>query len=206
MMANFQSGAFYLPNVLLLLLPFFSAIRAIFLFHYLVAAIGAFVLCRRWRYPSYLAVVGALLFTLGGTIVSLSNLLNHFQAAVWLPWVLFFWERCLERQSWKNITVLTLVVLLQFLAGSPELYAMTMALVLLDGARWRVACFQTKLFQGIVSLADGEHTDDRSCHGSGSANLGTLAGIPPGEILPSVSACSKLVTPPVATAQPVLPR
>jgi len=137
MMANFQSGAFYVPNLLFLLLPFFSAIRAIFIFHYLVAAIGAYLLCRRWRYPSYLAVVGALLFTLGGTMVSLSNLLNHFQAAVWLPWVLFFWERCLQRQSWENITALTVVSLLQFLAGSPELYAMTMVLVLLDGIRWR---------------------------------------------------------------------
>jgi hypothetical protein len=152
MMANFQSGAFYLPNVLLLLLPFFSAIRVIFLFHYLVAAIGAFVLCRRWRYPSYLAVVGALLFTLGGTIVSLSNLLNHFQAAVWLPWVLFFWERCLERPSWKNITVLTLVVLLQFLAGSPELYAMTMALVLLDGARCRALASRPSYSRALFLL------------------------------------------------------
>ena len=152
MMANFQSGAFYVPNLLFLLLPFFSAIRAIFLFHYLVAAIGAYLLCRRWKYPSYLAVVGALLFTLGGTVVSLSNLLNHFQAAVWLPWVLFFWERCLQRQSWKNITVLTLVVLLQFLAGSPELYAMTMVLVLLDGARCRALASRPSYSRGLILL------------------------------------------------------
>jgi len=137
LMANFQSGAFYLPHLFFFALPLFSAIRVLFLFHYLVAAIGAYVLCRRWGHPSYLAVVGSLLFTLGGTIVSLSNLLNHFQAAVWLPWVIFFWERCLQGQSWKNIIGLTSVVLLQFLAGSPEFYAMSMGLVLLDGIRWR---------------------------------------------------------------------
>jgi hypothetical protein len=137
LMANVQSEVFYLPNVFFLTLSFFSAIRAIFIFHYLVAGIGAYVLCRKWGHDSYLAIVGALLFTLGGTIVSLSNLLNHFQAAVWLPWVIFFWERCLERQSWKNVIALAAVLLMQFLAGSPEFYAMSMGLVFLDALRLR---------------------------------------------------------------------
>jgi len=156
MMANFQSGVFYLPNGLFFLLPFFSAIRAVFLFHYLIAAVGAYVLCRRWQYPAHLAVVGSLLFTLGGTIISLSNLLNHFQAAVWLPWVLFFWERCLQRQSWRNIIVLTVVLLLQFLAGSPEIYAMTIVLVLLDGIQWRSLTSRPSYFRalGLLLLAN----------------------------------------------------
>src|SRR3970282_2645308 len=42
LLANFQSGAFYPPNLLYALLPFFTAIKAIFIFHYLVAASGAY--------------------------------------------------------------------------------------------------------------------------------------------------------------------
>ncbi len=135
LLANFQSGSFYPPHFLFLLFPFFAAIRLLFLFHYLVAATGTYALCRRWNYPPYLALIGGLLFSLGGTIVSLTNLLNHFQAAVWLPWVIFFWERSLRSRSWKAFLSLSFVLLVQFLAGSPEIYGMSLGLLFLDGLR-----------------------------------------------------------------------
>lgn len=139
LLADFQSAAFYPPHLFYLILPFFAAVRATFLFHYLVAATGSYMLCRRWNYPPYLSLIGAILFALGGAIVSLSNLLNHFQTAVWLPWVVFSWERVLRSGSWKDFLVLTLMLLLHFLAGSPELYAMGMGLLLLDGLRVKMA-------------------------------------------------------------------
>ncbi|MFQ5681777.1 MAG: YfhO family protein [Candidatus Binatia bacterium] len=137
LLADFQSGTFYLPNLFYLGLPFFTAVRTSFLFHYLVAATGCYSLCRLWNYPRYLAVIGATLFTLGGTLVSLTNLLNHFQAAVWLPWLLFSWERAIRFGTLKSFLAFTLVALLQFLAGSPEIYAMGMGLVLLDALNVR---------------------------------------------------------------------
>jgi len=137
LLADFQSAAFYPPHLLFLVFPFFTAIRVLYLFHYMVAAAGGYLLCRRWNYPPYLALVGSLLFTLGGTVVSLTNLLNHFQAAVWLPAVLLVGERLLLTQSWKNFLLLALALVFQFLAGSPEFYALSMALLCLDGLRIR---------------------------------------------------------------------
>jgi len=139
LLANFQSGAFYPPNILFLFLPFFGAVRAVFLLHYLVAASGSYMLCRHWQYPPYLAIIGALVFTLGGTIVSLSNLMNHFQTAVWLPWVVLMGERAFRSSSKKDFLALTVALLVQFLAGSPELYAMSMGLLLVDGLRLKTA-------------------------------------------------------------------
>ena len=135
LLAAFQSGAFYPPHLLLFVLQFFSAIRVIFILHFIIAAIGSYLLCRSWKYPAYLSIVGALLFVLGGTVVSLSNLLNHFQTAVWLPWVVFLWERLLRSISWKNFLTFTVILALQLLAGSPELFVLSMALVFLDGLR-----------------------------------------------------------------------
>jgi Bacterial membrane protein YfhO len=135
LLAAFQSGVFYPPHLLFLILSFFPAIRVIFVFHFLIAGIGAYYLCRNWKLPTYLSIVGALLFAFGGTVVSLSNLLNHFQTAVWLPWVLLIWEKLLSSMSWRNFLALTLITATQFLAGSPELFAMSMVLVLLDGIR-----------------------------------------------------------------------
>ena len=137
LLAAFQSGVFYPPHLLLLMPPFFTAIRAIFILHFLIAAVGAYYLCRNWKFPPYLSIVGALLFALGGTVVSLTNLLNHFQTAVWLPWVILSWEKLLSSRSWKNFLGFTLITAMQFLAGSPELFAISMALVLIDGMKFR---------------------------------------------------------------------
>jgi Bacterial membrane protein YfhO len=137
LLAAFQSGVFYPPHLLLLVLDFFPAIRVIFVLHFLIAGIGGYYLCRNWKHPPYLAIVGGLLFALGGTVVSLSNLLNHFQTAVWLPWVILSWEKLLSSISWGKFLAFTSISAIQVLAGSPELFAMSMSLVLLDGMRFR---------------------------------------------------------------------
>ena len=135
LLADFQSGTFYPPHLLYLALPFWTAVRAIFVLHFFIAATGGYMLCRRWNYPPYLAILGATLFTLGGTIVSLSNLLNHFQTAVWLPWIIYFWERVLRSKDSGGFLSLVLILLFQFLAGSPELYALSVVVLVLDGLR-----------------------------------------------------------------------
>jgi len=138
--ANFQSGAFYPPHLVFLFLPFFDAVRFLFVFHYFFAATGSYWLCRQWLFPACLALIGSMLFTFGGMIVSLTNLLDHFQSAVWLPWVLLFGERALRSRAWKDFLLLTSFLLVQFLAGSPEFYAMSAALLLLDGLRLQREC------------------------------------------------------------------
>jgi len=136
-LANLQAGVFYPPHLTFLWLPFFDAIRFLFVFHYLTAATGAYFLCRRWNYLPYLALIGGILFAFGGVIVSLSSLMDHFQTAVWLPWVLLLGERCLRLPSGKNFLLFTSVLLVQFLAGSPEIYAMSLGLFFLDGLRFK---------------------------------------------------------------------
>jgi hypothetical protein len=170
-LANLQSGSFYLPHLLFLAIPFSSALSTIFVLHYLLAASGSYLLCRNWGYSRCLAMTGSILFTLGGTTVSLSNLMNHFQAAVWLPWVILFWEKYLHRQSWKNFLTLTGAMLLQFLAGSPEIYLMTLGLTMLDALRWRSP--ETRLSYGKI------------CYSMLAVNL-VLAGIAMVQILPTM--------------------
>jgi hypothetical protein len=137
--ANPQSGVFYPPHLVFLFLPFFVAVRFLFIFHYLVAAWGAHVLCRSWRYPTYLSVVGAVLFAFGGLTVSLSNLLDHFQSAVWLPWVIYCAEKAFKRQTLNSILIVAFLLTVQFFAGSPEICLMTGAFLLADGFRMKSA-------------------------------------------------------------------
>ena len=137
LLANFQSGVFYPPHLFFLFLPFFVAIRVLFVFHYLAVAIGAYFLCRRWGYSWSLALVGAILFAFGGYTVSLSSMLSYFQTVVWLPWVLLLGERLIGSRSMKAFILFTFVLLVQLLAGAPEIYAMGQGLLFLDGLRLR---------------------------------------------------------------------
>lgn len=136
-MAAFQPGVFYPPHFLLGAVPFFLGIRLLFIVHFIIAAVGTYKLIRNWQYPTLLAAIGALMFSLGGTVVSLSNLLNHFQSAVWLPWALLTWEQLLRAPKWRSFLIFTFISTLQFLAGSPEIFVMSLVLVVIDGFRMR---------------------------------------------------------------------
>ena len=141
-LADFQSGVFYPPHIFLALFPFFTAVRALFILHFLIAGLGTYLLFRHWRYPLYLSITGALLFTIGGTTVALSNLLNHFQTAVWLPWMILCWERLLLSLSWKKFLALVLIAANAFLAGSPEIFALSTILIFLAGLRVKASVSQ----------------------------------------------------------------
>lgn len=129
LLADFQSSPFYPPHLVFLFLSFFDAVRLLFVFHYLVSALGTYAVARQWGYPPYLSLIAAYLFTFGGLIVSLTNVLNHFQTAVWLPWLILAGERAIRSYSGKDLLILSSVGLIQLLAGSPELYAISVGLL-----------------------------------------------------------------------------
>jgi hypothetical protein len=134
-MAGFQSAVFYPPSLFFYFLPFLAAIQLSYVFHFAVALFGGYVLFRSWKYPVHISVISGILFAFGGTMVSLNNLLNHFQSAVWLPWVLLFWERTILSRRWLNFVGLTILLACQLLAGSPEIFLLAMGLLVLDAIR-----------------------------------------------------------------------
>lgn len=133
--AGFQSAVFYPPSVVFYFLPFYAAIQFSFVFHYAVALSGSYFLFRSWNYPVFVAVIGSILFSFSGTTVSLTNLLNHFQSAVWLPWLIFLWERTLRSERWTDFVAFSVVLLCQLLAGSPEIFMLSVTLLVLDALR-----------------------------------------------------------------------
>lgn len=135
LMAGFQSAVFYPPSLIFYFLPFIVAIQASFVFHIAVALFGAYFLCRAWRYPVHISLIGAILFGFGGTIVSLNNLLNHFQSAVWLPWAVLYAERAIVTQRWRSFAALTAVLACQLLGGSPEIFILAASLLVIDAIR-----------------------------------------------------------------------
>src|SRR5262245_15865215 len=83
-LANFQSGVFYPPSVLLLL-PFPIGFNVFLLAQYLVALTGAWIWLRDRDLSLSATAVGSAIFTLGGYLASVLNLTNHLQGGVWAP-------------------------------------------------------------------------------------------------------------------------
>jgi hypothetical protein len=164
-LANPQSGVFYPPHALFFFFPFFTSIRLLFVLHFFTAATGTYLLLRQWSYPRWLALAGAALFSFSGIIASLTNLLDHFQSAVWLPWILFFAERALRSRTVSAALLVAVALLMQLLAGSPEIYAATLVILLADTfclkalnseIRWRsvgyVLLFPNALALGLAAV------------------------------------------------------
>lgn len=116
---EWQTGLFYPPSLFFLVPPFTRGFNLFFVFHYAWTAVGALLLLRALGVSRVAAALGALVWAMGGPLVSLGHLLNHLMAAAWLPWVLWAWVRTEDvRRRVLGSSLLLAVVLL---TGSPEM-------------------------------------------------------------------------------------
>jgi hypothetical protein len=91
--ANPAYEAFY-PFQWSIFLPNFDlGFRLAILFHFYLAATGMYLLLRSLGTRITAALFGAVTFVLGGTFLSLANLLPLLFSVAWLPWIGFFWRR-----------------------------------------------------------------------------------------------------------------
>ena len=116
---EWQTGLFYPPSLLLAVPPFSRGFNLFLVFHYVWTAIGAFLLLRALRVSRIASSVGALVWTLGGPLVSLGHLLNQLMAIAWLPWVLWGWVRTDDLR--RKIAACSVMLGIALLTGSPEM-------------------------------------------------------------------------------------
>jgi hypothetical protein len=81
--ANPAYAALYPPQWL------FSNLQLEIVAHYLLAAIGMYVFLRSLRLRPLASLFGALSFSFGGMLLSLSNLVNVLFGVAWFPWLAF---------------------------------------------------------------------------------------------------------------------
>ncbi|MDG2308086.1 MAG: YfhO family protein [Candidatus Binatia bacterium] len=125
---EWQTGLFYPPSLFLLVPPFSRGFNLFFSFHYVWTAVGAFLLLRALGTTRPAAWLGALVWTLGGPLVSLGHLLNHLMAVSWLPWVLWGWARSGDLRA--RIVTSSVLLAIALLTGSPEMALLIAGLLL----------------------------------------------------------------------------
>ncbi|HET9177428.1 MAG TPA: hypothetical protein VFQ24_03635 [Terriglobia bacterium] len=127
---------FYPTTLLIVLLPVRLAFQLHFVLHFLLAAAGTYCLARRWRQSHLAAFFAALFFMFSGPVLSLGSFYNEAACAAWIPWALLAADRAIAGRSIRSWMLLTLVFLMQFLAGEPFTLLATFGL-----------CFAYALFQ-----------------------------------------------------------
>ncbi|MGZ5472606.1 MAG: hypothetical protein ACXW31_01745 [Thermoanaerobaculia bacterium] len=110
-LANPQTGVFYPPAWLHVVLPFATGYMLYLLFHMLVLGWGAYLFFAR-EASRGAAMVGAVALMFSGPLLSLLDVSNNFATFAWIPLALW----CAAEGAWRRGGI---VLALAFLAGEP---------------------------------------------------------------------------------------
>lgn len=124
LLAEGQAGIFYPLNILLFtLLPFVLAVNLTFLLNFFLGEFFSYLYCRSLKISRFGSLLAAVAFSFSGFFIFRLKHLNYINAAIWLPLELFLIEKYFSAKK-KNLilVILSLVFAVQFFAGSPPFF------------------------------------------------------------------------------------
>jgi hypothetical protein len=108
-LANPNLLFFYPSTLLILLLPFDLAYSLHYVLHFALAAIGVYLLARRWGQSCLAAFFAGFIFVFSGQVLSLGNFYNTVACCAWIPWALLATDRALESKRLRSWVLLVVV-------------------------------------------------------------------------------------------------
>ena len=154
--ADPQAAAFYPLHFLFHVLPAAWALKVSWSLHFWIAAASMYGLARYWRLQTAAALIAAVSFAFSTWVVAYMEFLSALTTAAWGPLVVWRALVVVDRLSddvpdhawlarvWRNrgaISILALVLAVQYLAGHPE---MVMHTWLLTGMFLIVQCISRR--------------------------------------------------------------
>jgi hypothetical protein len=123
---NMQGGAFYPPNLVLLLVPGWIGYQYSILMHYSLAGIFTFLYLRTLSLARTAALFGAIVFMLGGFGMGTLGHVSTLRAYPWLPLILTGLERWRQTGDRRGWILAGTAMGLMLVAGHPQipLYAL----------------------------------------------------------------------------------
>ena len=116
-----STATLYPPHWLFLWLDPDLALRAVILLHLVIAAVGAFALCRELGASPEAAAAGAIAFELGNATLNVTSWMTIVAAPyVWMPVAMLYCERILRTPSLGSAIRLGLALAVALLAGFPQ--------------------------------------------------------------------------------------
>jgi hypothetical protein len=134
---------FFLPTMpFRLLLPESIGFNLMVAFPIVFAAIGTLIFLKRHvSLPS--AVLGSIVFSISGPLLSSANSINPSTTAAMLPWLLWLTDKLIEQPTLARLSAFALVCALAVFAGQPDILVWSMMLVVcyagssVAGSNWQ---------------------------------------------------------------------
>lgn len=117
--ANSETAVLYPLNFIFLLLPISKAINISFILHLFVLSFGIFLWINNKIKDKFISCVVSLVAAFSSTLymhVCAGHLSNIITVA-WFPYILYFYDKNFEDNSYKYIFPLTIIISLQVFAG-----------------------------------------------------------------------------------------
>ena len=130
-LGDLQSGVFYPPCLIFALLPFPWSFNLYVCLHFFLGFLFFYGFLKSIGLSSRTALLLSVSFCYGSFVIASVNTLNNLSAAIWLPAALwaFHEARMKKKRSAHGWTVLSLTLCL--LAGEPQIFLLTVALLAL---------------------------------------------------------------------------
>ncbi|MEA2165264.1 MAG: hypothetical protein QOK37_3391 [Thermoanaerobaculia bacterium] len=163
-LANPQTGVFYPPTWLFVVLPFSTAYTLFLWLHALLLGCGGYLLFARLTRPGGAALAAALALTFCGPVISLLDVSNNFTTFAWIPLIL--WCALTD----VSATMSAAAIAMSFLAGEPffaAIGALLFAVMRRRGARDLIDVALTSIGLSAIQLLPFLATVVTSNRGSG---------------------------------------
>lgn len=154
-LANFQTGVFYPFNMLLFIKPFFAGWTLFIVLQTFLAGFFTYLYLKGQKLNAISSLFGSVAFSFSGFFVAWLEWGNVVHTAMWLPLILYFIDRLVEKEKSKNtipkILLLALTFSLSFFAGHLQtfFYIMTFSVLYAVLAGYRSRAFLVKFFLSV---------------------------------------------------------
>lgn len=115
-------GMFYISNLLYFFAQPLHALSYSIVIHTLGTGISMYFLIKKYQQGFLAAVLAALLWMFGGTLIQLSQNISAFEIVVWLPVSTLLIEKYFEEEQKKYLVIFVLSLVLQLFAGHIQFF------------------------------------------------------------------------------------
>jgi hypothetical protein len=149
-LANLQSSVLYPLSIIYYILPFAIGFKYFIVLHYFLAGLWMFLLMRHWKYDAYSCMVAAIVFMLGGYMISILDNVSFLTAAVWLPLIVLLYDLFLKEKKRIYLALTGVVIGLQILGGDASCYVLSTFLFMFA---YHLYCVRSARYPGFGSTA-----------------------------------------------------
>jgi len=122
-MSDIQSGVFYPLSIIFLLVPFPLSLNIYVVFHFFLAFCFFYLFITSLGLSRKAALLTAISYCYGGYLFATINTLNNLSTAIWLPAILWSFNRARSATENKSKYCLTVILVsIAILGGEPQLF------------------------------------------------------------------------------------